>query len=283
MQWKHYQNAEQFARIAEPIVKKQEDVFSLFLGVLQAIKQGKYENPFLATIEEGKDVLAIVQMTPPHPLNLVIVDESRMDEVICLLVHNLIASNVEVPGVISLKPWASIFAKEWCTVTHHQQKLLMDQGIYRLDEVDDSLQLSPGEWRFATEEDSPLIENWITLFEEDTHLPKSPPSTVKTRAATFIAAREIFLWVNDGKVVSMMKKARPTENSVTVSLVFTPQEERKKGYARTMVLVGSEELLKDYQFCVLYTDMMNPTSNKIYQEIGYKRIADSIHIGFTKS
>ncbi|MDW0112780.1 GNAT family N-acetyltransferase [Sporosarcina saromensis] len=282
MQWTRYHDAEKFASIAEPIVMKQEDVFSLFLGVLQAIKQGKYKNPFLATVEEGNDILAIVQMTPPHPLNVVIVNESRMEEVIAFLIHNLVASNVEVPGVISLKPWASLFASEWCTTTGQQQKLLMDQGLYRLDEVDDSLQLSPGEWRFATEEDSPLIEEWITLFEEDTHLPKSPQSTVKERAATFIAAREIFLWVNGGEVVSMMKKARPTENSVTISLVFTPKAERKKGYARTMVLEGSKELLKDYQFCVLYTDMLNPTSNKIYQEIGYKRIADSVHIGFTE-
>ena len=47
-----------------------------------------------------------------------------------------------------------------------------------------------------------------------------------------------------------------------------------------MVAAGSEELLKTYDFCVLYTDMMNPTSNKIYQEIGYQKIADSIHIEF---
>ncbi|MDY0393979.1 hypothetical protein RWE15_05220 [Virgibacillus halophilus] len=45
----------------------------------------------------------------------------------------------------------------------------------------------------------------------------------------------------------------------------------------------SRELLKDYAFCVLYTDMMNPTSNKIYREIGYEKIADSVHLGFDKS
>ena len=63
-------------------------------------------------------------------------------------------------------------------------------------------------------------------------------------------------------------------------MVFTPKEERKKGYARTMVAAGTKELLKKYDFCVLYTDLMNPTANKIYQEIGYKRIADSVQLGF---
>ncbi|MGB3100710.1 MAG: GNAT family N-acetyltransferase, partial [Psychrobacillus psychrotolerans] len=34
----------------------------------------------------------------------------------------------------------------------------------------------------------------------------------------------------------------------------------------------------EFEFCVLYTDMLNPTSNKIYQEIGYKKLVDSVHL-----
>ena len=64
--------------------------------------------------------------------------------------------------------------------------------------------------------------------------------------------REVFLWVHEGKVVSMMKKSRPTKRGVTVGLVFTPREERRKGYARTMVAACSKELLKDFEFCVPY-------------------------------
>ena len=129
-------------------------------------------------------------------------------------------------------------------------------------------------------EDCPLIEGWFTIFEEDTGLPITPKEEVKKRVASFVSEQEVFLWEHDGKVVSMMKKSRPTKHGVTVSFVFTPHEERKKGYARTMVAACSTELLKSYNFCVLYTDLMNPTSNKIYQEIGYKRIADSVQLGF---
>ena len=128
--------------------------------------------------------------------------------------------------------------------------------------------------------DCPLIEKWFNLFEEDAGVPLTPIKDVKIRVASFIEEQEVFLWEHDEKVVSMMKKARPSKHGVTVSFVFTPKEERKKGYARTMVAAGTKELLKEYDFCVLYTDMMNPTSNKIYQEIGYKRIADSVQLGF---
>lgn len=282
MEFVQYDDAKLFGEIAEPITAKNEDMFSLFFGILQAIKAGKYENPFMAAVSDGEDVLALLQMTPPHPLNLIIVDEGRKDETIDFIIRELRGNSIAVPSVISLKEWALLFADKWEAQTGEKQKLLMDQGLYRLDEVVETLEMSPGSWRFASIEDAPLIEKWFALFEEDTNLDRTPPETIRERVAAFLEAREVFLWEDEGKVVSMMKKSRPTHNSITVSFVFTPREERKKGYARTMVAQGSKELLKDYGFCVLYTDMMNPTSNKIYKEIGYKHIADSIHIGFEK-
>ena len=76
----------------------------------------------------------------------------------------------------------------------------------------------------------------------------------------------------------MMKKARPTKRGVTVSLVYTPESERRNGYAKSMVAKVSAELLNGYDFCVLFTDLANPTANKIYREIGYKQISEFAHV-----
>jgi predicted GNAT family acetyltransferase len=156
----------------------------------------------------------------------------------------------------------------------------MDQGLYRLDKVDQSLEKSSGSWRYARKDEAQLLTAWFKAFEQDTGLKNTPLEVINERVNQFLEDQEVFFWEDNGKVVSMMKKARPSDRGVTVSFVFTPHEERKKGYARTMVAAGSEELLKTYDFCVLYTDMLNPTSNKIYQEIGYRKIADSIHLEF---
>ncbi|ARK22042.1 GNAT family N-acetyltransferase [Sporosarcina ureae] len=94
----------------------------------------------------------------------------------------------------------------------------------------------------------------------------------------FIQNNEVFVWEVDGRVVSMMKKARPTKHGVTVSMVFTPEDERKKGYARSLVAKVSAELLKEYDFCILFTDLANPTANKIYREIGYQQITEFAHV-----
>lgn len=277
-----YENANDFAQIATPFLEKNEDKFSLFLGVLQRIKEGQYENPFMATVEENGKLLALFQMTPPHPLNIIFVDEERMEECIALSINELIKQSIPIQSIISVKEWVYKFAEKWQEKTGQSVSILMDQGLYRLDQIDASLEMSPGTWRYATEDDALLIEKWYSLFEEDTGLPKTAPVEIKNRVKAMLDANEVFLWENAGQIVSMMKKARPTAHGVTVSLVFTPKEERKKGYARTMVAAGSKELLKEYQFCVLYTDMLNPTSNKIYQEIGYQKLIDSVHLGFGK-
>jgi uncharacterized protein len=280
MDFKIYKDVNEFSLKVEPILIQKEDVNSLFLGVLQGIKSGLYENAFMATIEEEAKVIALFQMTPPHPLNMMFVDENRLEESMDLLIKNLLATRTELPSIISLKPWAYHFAEKWEAVTGMTNKLVMDQGLYRLDKVNETLEVSPGSWRFAKREDCGLIEEWYYLFAVEAVLPIPSRNVIQESVARMVDKQEVFLWEDDGEIVSMMKKSRPTEHGVTVSLVYTPKEKRRKGFARTLVAAISNELLKDYDFCVLYTDMMNPTSNKIYKEIGYVKIVDSVQLGF---
>ena len=151
MEFRQYADVHDFALQAEPILAEREDVYSLFSGVLQAIKAGRYDNPFMATIEEDGKVLALIQMTPPHPLNLIIVDEKRVEEIMDVLIKKLVELRIEMSSVISLKAWAYRFVEKWQAQTGIAHKLLMDQGLYRLDKVNKALQQSPGNWRLADE------------------------------------------------------------------------------------------------------------------------------------
>ena len=280
MNFNLYEDAHEFERKAKPFLVQHEDIYSLFYGILQGIKAGRYEKPVMVTIEAEGNLVALFQMTPPHPLNIVIIDESKTEEILSFAATEFLDRGFHLTSAVGLKPVVLLFADKWKALTHCESKLLMDQGLYRLDEVNKSLENSPGSWRFARKDEAALIEKWYVLFGIDAGIENRPMEEIKERVARFLEDQEVFFWEVDGKVVSMMKKARPSDHGVTVSFVFTPQEERKKGYARTMVAAGSEELLKTYDFCVLYTDMLNPTSNKIYQEIGYRKIADSVHVEF---
>ena len=56
---------------------------------------------------------------------------------------------------------------------------------------------------------------------------------------------------------------------------------RRRGYASNLVAELSRWLLDDgYEACFLYTDLANPTSNKIYTEIGYVRVGDAAEYAF---
>ncbi len=273
-------NSEEFILKANPILQKNQDVYSLFIGVLEGIKSGRYENPLMAWIEEEGEVLALFQMTPPHPLNIIIVKEKRTTECIKKCVRELIKNDITINSVVALKPWSYHFADFYSDARGMSYECLMDQGIYRLDQVNETLEPSLGTWRIAEKSDTSIIEKCYNLFEEEAGLKVSSQEETKEKVALFLDNQEVFLWEVSGRIVSMMKKSRPTENGVTVSFVYTLKKERKKGYGRTMVAACSKELLNEFDFCVLYTDMVNETSNKIYQEIGYRKIADSAMLGF---
>jgi predicted GNAT family acetyltransferase len=60
-----------------------------------------------------------------------------------------------------------------------------------------------------------------------------------------------------------------------VGPVYTPPACRGRGYASAAVASLSQRLLDDgASRCMLFTDLSNPTSNKIYDALGYRRFAD---------
>ena len=73
--------------------------------------------------------------------------------------------------------------------------------------------------------------------------------------------------------VCMAAYARPTANGIAINGVFTPAEHRCRGYASALVgAVSQMSLDSGKKFCTLCTDLDNPTSNSIYQKIGYKSV-----------
>ena len=88
------------------------------------------------------------------------------------------------------------------------------------------------------------------------------------------------LW-DDGGPVSLAGFGGGTPNGIRIGPVYTPPELRGRGYASALVAALSAELLAaGRRFCFLYTDLANPTSNRIYERIGYRRVCESAEIAF---
>ena len=85
----------------------------------------------------------------------------------------------------------------------------------------------------------------------------------------------LFVW-EDEKPVSMAGWSGKTPRGVRVIFVYTPPEPRGRGYATACVSALTRQLLDEGRaFCCLYADRSDPTSNSIYQKIGYRPVADS--------
>ena len=279
MKWNVYAETEGYSEKVEALLYEHEDKYSLFLGILNQIKLGHYEDYFLALAEDEEKVVAACLMTPPHPLQLI---DFRGDvpEIESDLASLLLTSGIEVNGIVGDRETANRFALVWAAETGQKAHLLMDQGLYRADAVEARLEKSDGSWRVANKKDAPLLEEWCLLFEAETGIQVSTAAEAAWKIDAFIEGKEIYVWEVEGEVVSCMKKSRPSRHGITVSFVFTPPKHRRKGYGRTLVAEVTEELLLEYDFVMLYTDLKNPTFNKIYRESGYEQIANPVHVVF---
>ncbi len=57
--------------------------------------------------------------------------------------------------------------------------------------------------------------------------------------------------------------------------VYIPPGERNRGYASALTAAASrDQLERGRRFCFQFTDLANPTSNHIYQQIGYEPVRD---------
>jgi predicted GNAT family acetyltransferase len=89
-----------------------------------------------------------------------------------------------------------------------------------------------------------------------------------------LADRALYVW-EDGEPVSMVRVHTEVAGVVRLGPVYTPPARRQRGYATCAVAAASEAALaRGAHACMLFTDLANPTSNRIYAAVGYERFAD---------
>src|SRR5262249_2708804 len=129
-----------------------------------------------------------------------------------------------------------------------------------------------------TAADRDLLIKWLIDFEEEALGLRVHDRTEKQVDNRLTGDPQLMgwrIWCDEGKPVSLVGYGGRTENGIRVGPVYTPPELRGHGYASACVAATSQELLdKGRKFCFLFTDLSNPTSNHIYQSIGYEPVSD---------
>lgn len=272
-----------FLQKIEDFLLEDEATHNLPLGLLYSlIKAKKRETePFLACVtDESGSLVMVLIMTPPH--HLIVAGPTMAKEAIPFVVEELLQRGVMVPSVIGIPDLSATFAEVYSEKTGRTHHIEMTQRIYQLDRVIPP-QKQEGYLRAVEEKDIPQIAKWLYSFDQEATGGIKTEEWSIDRAKRGEAEKNLYVWEHEGELVSMAGSARPTKHGIVVTLVYTPPEKRGKGYASNCVAALSQILLdQGYTYCSLYTDLSNPTSNKIYQAIGYVPVNDSTVFRFKK-
>ena len=131
------------------------------------------------------------------------------------------------------------------------------------------------------EADRDLLIEWVGAFLDEALDRVDPDQTAAMVDRSLrTGTRTWYLW-EDGEPVSVAAAGGPTPNGIRIGPVYTPPDRRRHGYASALTAAVSQaELDKGRRFVFLFTDLSNPTSNKIYQAIGYEPVIDVDQITF---
>lgn len=263
-------DAATFLAHAGPWLMRAEAEHNLILGVaLGLVQRGDAPDPqiFLATVRRNGDVVGCALRTPPYKLAV-----TRMpDEAVPLLVEAVAAVYGELPAVLGPETVAEAFARGWASRHGVRAEPGMRQRIYRLDRVIHPALLPPGRFQLAQRAHLELIGEWIRAFAEEAHMPDIRSTSI---AADKIAAKAMFLWV-DEEPVSLAGWTGRSPHGIRIGPVYTPPGKRGRGYAAAVVAAASQRALDSgAELCFLYTELGNPTSNALYQRLGYEPVCD---------
>jgi GNAT superfamily N-acetyltransferase len=137
----------------------------------------------------------------------------------------------------------------------------------------------PGRARTATASDRALLIEWADAFAREVGDIGAPgrEAAVDDR----LAFGGFLLWESAGQPVSLAGVSRAVAGTVRVGPVYTPPELRGAGYAGALTAAVSRAALEaGAAEVVLFTDLDNPTSNALYQRIGYRPVSDRIVLSF---
>ena len=275
-------NPHKFFQTIHPFLKENEALNNLMLGT--AFNMTNPESPhaskerWMYSIEDNGQIVYATLSIAPRSL-IIAARNEYIERGNSLVIRQLRESGVSLPGTIGEKTACMDFAKKWCEHQAINYRIISNMGVFQLDKVAD-ISLPKGRFRLGKTEEEDLVTEWILGFDRELFGEQTPESARKAAKAK-LKRQLLYFWEVDGEVVSTAAGTRPTDSCMTISSVYTPPKHRKKGYARSCVAQLSQTMLdKGYQLCALFTDLANPTSNKIYKEIGYYQVGEFVNLIF---
>jgi hypothetical protein len=212
--------------------------------------------------------------TPPYPVLLTPLPPESVPP----LAAELLSRRGQLPGVNAEQADAEAFAAAWGDLTGVRAQVFRRSRLFRLGQLVRPVAVPDGAARIARAADRDLLESWHAAFAEETgDMAGIIPGVVDDQ----LSYGGLTLWEVGGAAVSMAGMKRPASGVVRVGPVYTPASQRGRGYAGAVTAAVSQAALDaGAQHVILFTDLANPTSNALYQRLGYRPVEDRLVLSF---
>ena len=208
--------------------------------------------------------------TPPFPVLVTTLPAGSAADLITRL-----GTETGLPTAINLSSTDEPdFGAAWAHATGGSATAAERSRLFRLERLVPPEPAPPGAARVAGHGDRELLIEWLAAFGREA-------GTVADNAARTVDDRlshdGLTLWEAGGRPLAMAGSTREVAGVVRIGPVYTPPAHRQRGYGGAVTAAVSQAALDaGASAVVLFTDLANPTSNALYQRLGYRPVCDRV-------
>jgi predicted GNAT family acetyltransferase len=275
MSWTTTADPEAFLAAAGAFLHADPAANSVVLTRVETMRERPAADALLGWWQKpGKGASGAFMHTPPYPLMVTAMAPAAATA----LADTLAALERPLAGVNGDARATEALASAWSKRTGATARVHRRMRRHRLDGLIPPDPLPPGEPVVAVAEHRDLVVAWYEAFAAEVD---EPTGDVRPAVDDRLAYGGVTLWMVDGVPVALAGITRTVAGSARIAPVYTPPEHRGRGYgavataavSRAALDAGAHELL-------LYTDLANPTSNRLYARLGYRPVEDIVSLLF---
>jgi GNAT superfamily N-acetyltransferase len=282
MPWSFSDDPHRYAEQVLDLLTARPDVNTVPLTVLETLRAGQRFSdvgPLFGWYSDGGAVTGAISMTPPYGVLLAELPPGSEGE----LVAGLRERAVEVPDAMGTVDTAGRFAASWTAGTGLDTQVAMRQRAYTLDALRPPTPPPTGRARVAVPADLEVVMGWVTRFHAEAEESSAAPQPEMYQRRIELGL--LWLWLDEqGSPVSMAGRNVTVAGVSRIGPVYTPPIRRRHGYGAAVTAACTQDALdRGARQVVLFTDVANPTSNSIYQQLGYRPLDERVIVRFVSA
>jgi len=164
---------------------------------------------------------------------------------------------------------------EWTELAALAAEPVRSMRLYQCPTVRLPAPFPPGSFRLATPDDTEVLAAFCAAFDREIDEHRTSEQ-IDAYFESRVTAGTLFLWEHEDTVVSMSTVTEAVSGVRRVQNVYTPPEQRGRGYAAANVGTATQRLLDAGNQVILYADLTNATSNGVYERLGYTAVTDEL-------